>query len=107
MAEPEAERRVLPLARDRGVAVIANRPFGGGGLAKSLRSTPVPPWAGEWGCKTWPQLLLKFVVSHPAVTCAIPGSGDADHVRANLAGGMGPMPDEGTRARIAAAARAA
>jgi diketogulonate reductase-like aldo/keto reductase len=107
VAEPEAERRLLPLARDRGVAVIANRPFGGGGLAARLASKAVPDWAKELGSATWPQLLLKFVVSHPAVTCAIPGSGDADHVRANLAAGKGPMPDEGTRARIAAAARAA
>jgi diketogulonate reductase-like aldo/keto reductase len=105
VAEPEAERRLLPLARDRGVAVIVNRPLGGGRLARSLAGRPVPSWAEELGCESWPQLLLKFVVSHPAVTCAIPGSGDAGHVRANVAAGRGPMPDEDTRARIRAAAR--
>jgi len=105
VAEPEAERRLLPLARERGVAVIANRPFGGGGLVERLASKPVPAWAGELGCESWPQLLLKFVVSHPAVTCAIPGSGDADHVRANMAAVRGPLPDEAARARIAAAVR--
>lgn len=107
VAEPEAERRVLPLAHERGVAVIVNRPFGGGGLVARLGKKPVPAWAGELGCESWPQLLLKFVVSHPAVTCAIPGSGDADHVRANLSVGSGPMPDDAARARIASAVRAA
>jgi diketogulonate reductase-like aldo/keto reductase len=105
VAEPEAERRLLPLARERGVAVIANRPFGGGGLVARLASKTLPGWAGELGCESWPQLLLKFVVSHPAVTCAIPGSGDADHVLANAAAGRGPMPDEAARARIAEAVR--
>ena len=105
VAEMEAERRVLPLAQERGVAVIANRPFGGGGLVARLASKPVPAWAGELGCESWPSLLLKFVVSHPAVTCAIPGSGNARHVRANLAAGRGAMPDEAARTRIAEAVR--
>ena len=105
VGEPEAERRLLPLARDRGVAVIVNRPFGGGGLLRRLRSRPVPAWASELGCETWGQLLLKWVVSHPAVTCAIPATSQPAHLHDNLKAGDGPLPDEATRARIAAEAR--
>jgi diketogulonate reductase-like aldo/keto reductase len=104
IGEPEAERRLLPLAQDRGVAVIVNRPFGGGGLLRRLGSKPLPAWAAELGCETWGQLLLKFVVSHPAVTCAIPATSNVDHLRDNLKAGDGPLPDEATRARIASAA---
>ena len=105
VGEPEAESRLLPLARDRGVAVIVNRPFGGGGLLRRLASTPVPAWAGELGCETWGKLLLKWVVSHPAVTCAIPATSQPAHLRDNLKAGDGPLPDEATRAKIAAEAR--
>ena len=69
-----AEERLLPLAAERGVAVIVNLPFGGGGLLRGLRDRPLPGWAAEIGCTSWAQVLLKFVLSHPAVTCAIPGT---------------------------------
>jgi diketogulonate reductase-like aldo/keto reductase len=105
VGEPEAERRLLPLARDRGVAVIVNRPFGGGGLLRRLRGRPVPAWASEVGCETWGQLLLKWVVSHPAVSCAIPATAQLPHLQENLKAGAGPLPDEALRAWIAAEAR--
>ena len=101
IGEPEAERRLLRLAQERGVAVIVNRPFGGGGLLRRLGSRPLPDWAAELGCDTWGQLLLKFVVSHPAVTCAIPATSQPAHLQDNLKAGEGPLPDEAMRARIA------
>ena len=104
VAEREAERRLLPLARDRGVAVIANRSFGAGGLLRRVAGRPLPGWAEEINCTSWAQLLLKFVVSHPAVTCAIPATSNAAHLRDNMQAGFGRLPDEGTRNRIAEAA---
>ena len=101
VAEREAERTILPLAADRGVAVIVNRPFATGSALGPLRRSAVPPWAAEIGCATWPQLLLKFVVSHAAVTCAIPATGNEAHLRENMESGVGPMPDERMRERIA------
>ena len=103
VAEREAERRLLPLCKEKGIAVIANRPFASGGLFRELRSKPLPPFASEIDCTTWAQLLLKFVVSHPVITCAIPATSKPQHMRDNAQGGMGRMPDEGMRARIAAA----
>ena len=103
VAEREAERRLLPLCREKGIAVIANRPFASGDLFRRLRSQPLPAFASEIDCTTWAQLLLKFVVSHPAITCAIPATSKPQHMRDNAQGGMGRMPDEGMRARIAAA----
>jgi diketogulonate reductase-like aldo/keto reductase len=91
--EREAERRLLPLAQQRGVAVLVNRPFGGGGLLRRLHAKAVPAWAAEIGCTTWSQLLLKFALSHPAVTCAIPGSGSPEHMAQNALAGCGPEPD--------------
>ena len=88
----EAERRLLPLAAERGVGVIVNRPFGGGGLLRRLRATPLPAWAAEIGCAGWPQLLLKFVLAQPAVTCAIPGTGRRAHLLDNVAAGSGSVP---------------
>ena len=88
-----AAERLLPLARERGVAVIVNRPFGGGGLLRRLRAEPLPGWAAEIGCTSWAQVLLKFVLSHPAVTCAIPGTARPEHMRDNVAAGAGPFPD--------------
>ena len=105
VGEREAENRLLPLCRERGVAVLVNRPFGGGGLIRRLRSRPVPAWAAELGCETWGQLLLKWVIAHPAVTCVIPATSQVDHLRDNMAAGDGPLPDEQQRARIAAEAR--
>ncbi|MGJ3700469.1 aldo/keto reductase [Variovorax sp. AFSI2.2] len=89
----EAEQRLLPLAAERGVAVIVNMPFGGGGLLRRLRDQPLPAWAGEIGCASWAQVLLKFVLSHPAVTCTIPGTSRAEHMADNAAAGAGSFPD--------------
>ncbi|WP_197735712.1 aldo/keto reductase [Allostella humosa] len=97
------ERRILPLAADRGMAVLVNQPFGGGGLLRGLRDRPLPDWAGEIGCRTWAQILLKFLLGHPAVTCVIPGTSRPAHMADNAAAGSGPVPDEAVRARIAAA----
>jgi len=100
VGEREAERRLLPLALERGVAVIANRPFAGGNLFRKLRSKPLPAWAGEVDCDSWAQLLLKFVVSHPAMTCAIPATSRVSNLRDNMKAGYGRQPDETLRARI-------
>jgi diketogulonate reductase-like aldo/keto reductase len=102
IGERDAEKRLLPLARDKKVAVIANRPFAGGNLFKKLREKPVPDWAREIECESWAQILLKFVISHPAMTCAIPATSKVEHLRDNMRGGMGRMPDEKLRAQIAA-----
>lgn len=88
-----AEERLLPLARERGIAVIVNQPFGGGGSLRRLREHPLPGWAAEIGATSWAQVLLKFVLSHPAVTCAIPGTSRPEHMRDNLAAGRGEVPD--------------
>ena len=88
----EAERRLLPLAAERGVAVIVNMPFGGGGLLRGLVGKALPPWAAEVGCASWAQLLLKFVLGHPAVTCAIPGTRRREHMEDNAKAGVGPVP---------------
>ncbi|MGO1080745.1 aldo/keto reductase [Inquilinus sp. CA228] len=98
----EVEDRILPLAQDRGIAVIVNRPFRQGDLIHDLEGEPLPGWAGEIGCASWAQILLKFVVSHPAVTCAIPATTRVDHVRENLGVARGPMPDAAMRRRMAA-----
>ncbi|WP_225773705.1 aldo/keto reductase [Inquilinus sp. Marseille-Q2685] len=98
----EVEERILPLAQDRGIAVIVNRPFRQGELIDDFGGEALPGWAGEIGCGSWAQLLLKFVVSHPAVTCAIPATTRADHVRENLGAARGPMPDAAMRRRMAA-----
>jgi aryl-alcohol dehydrogenase-like predicted oxidoreductase len=102
IGEREAERKLLPLARERGVAVIANRPFAGGDLFGRLRARPLPEYAGEIGCTSWAQLMLKFIISHPAVTVAIPGTSKVEHLQDNLKAGEGTLPDERMRARIAA-----
>jgi diketogulonate reductase-like aldo/keto reductase len=98
----EAEQRLLPLARERGIAVLANRPVREGALLRPLQRKPLPPWAAEIGCSTWAQLVLKHIVSHPAVTCAIPATTSVAHMRENLLAGTGPMPDEKMRQRIVA-----
>lgn len=96
------EERLLPLARDRGIAVVINRPFRGGPLVEEMQRKPLPPWAAEIGCAGWPQFLLKFIVSHPAVTCAIPATSQVVHVAENVGAMRGPMPDEATRRRMIA-----
>ena len=107
VAERAAEERLLPLAHERGIAVIANRPFAGGEMFARLRGKPLPRWAGDIDCTTWAQLLLKFVVSHPAMTCAIPASAKVEHTRDNMRGGYGRMPDERMRKAIVEAVGAA
>lgn len=87
-----AEQRLLPLAAERGVAVIVNMPFGGGGLLRRLQARPLPAWAAEIGCSGWAQVLLKFVLGHPAVTCTIPGTRRAAHMAENAAAGTGVLP---------------
>jgi aryl-alcohol dehydrogenase-like predicted oxidoreductase len=89
----EVEQRLLPLAAERGVAVIVNQPFGGGGLLRSLRDKPLPGWAGDIGATSWAQVLLKFTLSHPAVTCVIPGTSQPAHMADNAAAGLGASPD--------------
>ena len=106
VGERDAEERLLPLARERGIAVIANRPFAGGELLRQLRSKPLPAWAGELDCTSWAQVLLKFSISHPAITCAIPATAKIEHLRDNLRAGTGTLPDAPLRARIAAEALA-
>ncbi len=96
-----AERRLLPLAAERGVAVLVNRPLGSGGLVERLRGVPLPAWAAEIGCTTWAQCALKFVLGHPAVTCAIPATRRPDHQRENAAAGAGLLPDAALRQRMA------
>jgi diketogulonate reductase-like aldo/keto reductase len=96
----EVEERILPLARDRGIAVIANRPFQQGALLPRLQRHPLPAWASEIGAGSWAQFVLKFIVSHPAVTCAIPATTQVPHVKENLAAAGGVLPDEATRRRM-------
>jgi diketogulonate reductase-like aldo/keto reductase len=98
-----AERRLLPLGAERGIAVIANYPLASGSAVRAVRNRPLPDWAADIDCTSWSQLLLKFVVSHPAMTCAIPGTGNPEHMADNAHAGFGRMPDEAMRARIAAA----
>lgn len=101
VADREPEERLLPLAHDRGIAVIINRPFREGALLADLRGKPLPAWSAEFGGGTWPTFLLKFIVSHPAVTCAIPATSDPAHVEENIGVAYGPLPDEPTRKRMA------
>lgn len=100
--EREAEKRLLPLAAERGVAVLVNQPFGGGRLLRGLSGTPLPSWASEIECDSWAQILLKYVVSHPAVTCAIPGTGRPQHMTDNCKAGSGTLPDEVMRKTMVA-----
>jgi len=98
----EVEDRILPLAADRGIAVIINRPFRRGALIRSLEGHPLPAWAAEIDCMNWAQFLLKFIVAHPAVSCAIPATTRVDHVAENMGGATGRLPDEAMRARMIA-----
>jgi diketogulonate reductase-like aldo/keto reductase len=98
----EVEERILPLARDRGIGVIANRPFQEGALLRRLARHPLPAWAQEIECKSWAQFVLKFIASHPGVTCAIPATTRVDHVQENMGAAYGRLPDEAMRARMIA-----
>lgn len=100
IVEREAERRLLPLALDTGTAVIINRPFGAGSLFSRVRGVALPSWAAEIECSSWAQFFLKYVVSHPAVTCAIPATSKPKHMVDDMGGGYGTLPDEATRKRM-------
>jgi diketogulonate reductase-like aldo/keto reductase len=101
LAEPEADRRLLGLCRDQGIAVIANRPFAEGAMFRRVRGKPLPAWAAEFGAESWAQFFLKWIVGHPAITCAIPGTGSPEHIADNVQAGFGALPDEGQRRKMA------
>jgi diketogulonate reductase-like aldo/keto reductase len=101
--EPEAGERLLPLAAERGVAVVANRPFGGGEALRRSAGRAVPDWAGELDSRSWAQLFLKWILGNSAVTCAIPGTGKLRHLEDNVRAAAGPLPDARQRRRIAEA----
>lgn len=96
----DAGERILPLAADRGIAAMVNLPFGRGRLFKAVQGKKLPPWAGEFDCATWAQFFLKYIVSHPAVTCAVPGMAKAEYVQDNLAAARGRLPDAAMRRRM-------
>jgi diketogulonate reductase-like aldo/keto reductase len=101
LGERESEKRLLEIAKDLRMAVIANRPFAEGALFRRVKGKPLPPWAAELGVASWAQYFLKWIVSHPAITCAIPGTGNPKHMEDNLGAGHGPLPDENARLRMA------
>ena len=98
----EVEQRILPLAQERGVAVLTALPFGRGRVFEAFGKQPVPAWAQELGIKTWAQFALKYIVSHPAVTVAIPGTAKMEYLTDNIDAARGPMPDAAARRRMAA-----
>jgi diketogulonate reductase-like aldo/keto reductase len=106
LAEPQAESRLLDAARDSGTAVIVNRPFAEGALFSRVKGRPLPGFAAEIGCDSWAQLFLKWIIAHPAITCAIPGTRDPKHVSDNLGALRGPLPDAALRKRISEYLRA-
>ena len=106
IAEPEADRRLLSAAADARTAVIVNRPFAEGAMFRRVRGRALPEWAAEAGAASWAQFFLKWIVAHPAVTCAIPGTRNPAHVADNMAAAAGPLPDEAMRRKMAAYYRA-
>ncbi len=100
LEDREVEKRLLPLAKERGIGIIVNRPFQLAGLFGKVRGRPLPPWAKELGIASWAQYFLKFVVSHPAVTCAIPATSKVKHMRDNMEAGFGRLPDAVERERM-------
>lgn len=100
VAERGASRTLLPLAAERGIAVMINRPFAEGALFRAVRGRALPAWAAELQCRTWAQLFLKFILSHPQVTVVIPATSDPEHLEDNMGAGTGPLPDAGLRERI-------
>lgn len=95
-----AERSILPLARDRGIAVLINRPYEGGSLFRKTKGKTLPQWAAAFDCKSWGQFFLKYILSNQAVTCAIPGTSKPHHMADNLGAGMGALPDETVREKM-------
>jgi aryl-alcohol dehydrogenase-like predicted oxidoreductase len=102
LGERDSELRILPLARERGVGVVVNRPFAEGALFSRVRGKPVPDWAAEIDCDSWAQIFLKWILAHPAVSCVIPGTGKPEHLLDNMKAGAGRLPDPAMRKRIAA-----
>jgi aryl-alcohol dehydrogenase-like predicted oxidoreductase len=100
IVDREAESRLLPLAAERGLAVIINRPFRRGALFDHVEGRQLPGWAGAVDCTNWAQFFLKFIVSHPAVTCAIPATSRVDHMRENMGALHGRLPDQAMRERM-------
>ncbi|HEY0368970.1 MAG TPA: aldo/keto reductase [Chthoniobacterales bacterium] len=100
LMEREAEQRVLPITEERGVAVIVNRPLGGGGLFSRVRGKPLPDYAAEFDCTSWAQFFLKWIIANPAVTCAIPATNKVAHLEDNMRGGIGRLPNESLRKRM-------
>jgi len=101
LGERDAEKRLLPVAADRRIAVLINRPLGAGGLFTKVRGKPLPAWANEVGCASWAQFFLKFVISHPAVTCAIPATSKTAHLIDNMQAGVGSLPSAALRKQMA------
>lgn len=100
VTEPDAEKRLLPLAADKKIAVIVNRPFMNGELFSMTKGKPLPKWAGEFDCSSWAQFSLKYILSNPRVTCVIPATSNPKHLADNMEAGMGRLPDEKTRRRM-------
>ena len=102
LGEREAERRILPLARERGIAVLVNRPFAVGGLFSRVRGQALPEWAADFDCASWAQFFLKWILAHPAVTCVIPATSKVEHLVDNMKAGIGALPDATTRDKMTA-----
>jgi diketogulonate reductase-like aldo/keto reductase len=100
IVDRDIEQRILPLAQERGIAVIVNRPFQEGHLIRKMERHPLPGWAGEAGAASWAQLILKFIIAHPTVTCAIPATSRVDHVRENMAAATPPLLDKALRQQL-------
>ncbi len=100
LAEREAAERILPIAQDRGLAVVINRPFGGGTLFGAVRNRPLPEWAAEFGAASWGQFFLKYALAHPTVTAVIPATSNPEHVVDNMGAGVAPLPNAEQRARM-------
>lgn len=101
LGERDAEKHLLPVAAERRIAVLINRPLGAGGLFTKVRGKPLPAWANEIGCVSWAQFFLKFVISHPAVTCAIPATSKTAHLIDNMQAGLGSLPAPAVRKQMA------
>jgi len=106
LMEREADKRVFPVAKERGVAVIVNRPFGRGDLFRRVRGKALPDWAAEFDCTSWAQFFLKWIVANPVVTCAIPATSNPRHLEDNMGAGIGRLPDEKMRKRMVEAVAA-
>lgn len=96
----EAERKILPLAREKGIAVLVNRPYEGGSLFRKTKNQTLPEWIKEFDCNSWGQFFLKYILSNPAVTCAIPGTSKVKHLTDNMKAGFGKLPNQGIRTKM-------